>query len=155
MKMKKDPEMKRFRFSLETLLSLRREREQECEIALAVVTGRLATIDNRIERARLAGDNAFMAGGVTIDELRARDRLWMKSVSDRKALEQPRIEASMKVDDARIVYSEAHSQRAALDKLREKRIEQWKFQAKREEIKRLDETARGAPVRRRLTGGDE
>lgn len=153
--MKKDLEMKRFLFSLETLLSLRKEREQECEIVLAIAAGKLAVIDNRIEAARLAGDNAFMTGGVTIEELRARDRLWMKSVSDRKALEQPRIEASIKVDDARNVYTKAHSQRAALDKLREKRMDQWKLKVKREEIKKLDETAKGATVRRRLTGGDE
>lgn len=147
--------MKRFRFSLETLLSLRKEREQECEIVLASAAGKLAVIDRRIETARKDGDSAFLAGGLTLEDLRARDRLWLKSVNDRKAMEQPRMEALEKFVDARAVYTEAHSQRAALDKLREKRMEQWKFKAKQEEVKRLDETAKGSAARRSLTGGDE
>lgn len=147
--------MKRFQFSLETLLSLRKEREQECEIALASAAGKLTLIENRIEAARLAGDGAFQADVVTLDDFRARDLLWMKSEKDRQNLEQPRSEAAGKVDEARTIYNMAHSERAALDKLREKRVVQWKFKAKQEEIKRLDETAKGAVVRRRLTGGDE
>jgi len=147
--------MKRFRFSLETLLSLRKERQQECEIALASAAGKLALIENRIEAARLAGERAFSEGGSSLYELQARELLWMKSKNDRKSLEQPRIEATVKVDSARKIYSLAHSERAALDKLREKRMDQWKFSVKQEEIKRLDETAKGAVARRRLTGGDE
>ncbi len=151
----KDQEMKRFRFSLESLRSLRREREQECEIILADAVGKLVSIDNRIDTARQAGEHAFLRGGMNLYELRARDRLWMKSIDDCKALEQPRLDALMKVDDARKIYTEAHSQRAALDKLRDKRKDQWKSRAKLEEIKRLDETAKGAAVRHRLTGGDK
>jgi len=147
--------MKRFQFSLETLLSLRREREQESEIILASAVGSLVSIENRIIAARDAGENAFLTGGISIEELRARDSLWMKSLGDRKALEQPRKEASQRVDEARNVYAEAHSKRAALDKLKDKRKDQWKLRAKQEEIKRLDETAKGAAVRRRLIGGEE
>ncbi len=43
--------MKRFRFSLETLLSLRKEKEQECEITLAAAAGELAVIERRIDDA--------------------------------------------------------------------------------------------------------
>ena len=146
--------MKRFRFSLETLLSLRREREQECEIVLSSAVGQLVSIDNRIEAARLAGERAFQAEGVTLDALRARDRLWLKSLGDRKALEKPRSEAVLKVDDARSLYTEAHIKWSALDKLREKRMQQWKARVKQEEIKRLDETAKGAVLRQRLIGGE-
>jgi flagellar FliJ protein len=147
--------MKRFRYSLETLRSLRREREQECEIKLAVAAGELLSIEKRIEAARSAGENAFLAGGITIDDLRTRDLLWLKSVNDRKALEHPRKEAAGKVDTARGVYIDAHLKRSALDRLREKRFEQWKKQMKAEENQRLDETAKGTSARRRMTGGEE
>jgi len=147
--------MKRFQFSLETLLSLRKEKEHECEIILASAVGLLAGIDNRIEAARAAGNNAFQGGDISLDTLRTRERLWVKSLNDRKALEKPRKEAMKKVDEARKMYAEAHSNRAVLDKLRNKRKEQWKFQSKQEEIKRLDETAKGAAARYRLTGGEE
>jgi len=147
--------MKRFQFSLETLLSLRKEKEQECEIVLASAVGSLAVIDSRIEAARAAGNSAFQSEDFSLDALRARERLWVKSQSDRKALEKPRQQAVKKVDEARKLYTEAHSDRAALDKLREKRKDQWKFRSKQEEIKRLDETAKGAAARYRLTGGEE
>jgi flagellar FliJ protein len=147
--------MKRFQFSLETLLSLRKEREQECEIALAAAAGELAKIERRIEEARSSGDRAFSTEMSTLDDFRARDLLWMKSVKDCKSLEKPRQEAAGKMNEARKKYNRAHSERTALDKLREKRMEQWKFKVKQEEIKRLDETAKGADVRKRLTGGDE
>ena len=145
--------MKRFQFSLETLLTLRREEEQEREIALASAVSSLISIDMKIEKARQAGEKAFSTESLSIEGLRARDLLWLKSVDDRKALEEPRREAAKRVDEARILYTEAHSRKAALEKLREKRKEQWKIQSKREEIMRLDETAKGAEVRRRLTGG--
>jgi flagellar biosynthesis chaperone FliJ len=70
------------------------------------------------------------------------------------ALEKPRDDAALRVENARKIYTEAHSKKAALEKLREKRMDQWKFQVKQDEIKRLDETAKGAASRRRLTGGE-
>jgi flagellar biosynthesis chaperone FliJ len=148
-------EMKRFQFSLETLLSLRKEKEQECEIALAVASGELMMVEKRAEEARRAGESAFLAGGRTIEDLRTRDLLWLKSVNDVKALEKPRKEAAAKTDEARKKYTEAHTQRAALDRLRDKRFGVWKKQVKKEDVKRLDEVAKGSVVRLRLTGGDE
>jgi flagellar export protein FliJ len=146
--------MKRFRFSLDALLSLRREREQECEIALAHAVGKLAEIDGRIEQARLSGERAFEDREASLDALRARERIWAKSVADIKALERPRREAAAGVDESRQVYAEAHSQWAALDRIRELRFQEWRAEARKEEIRRLDETAGGAAVRKRLTGGD-
>ncbi len=147
--------MKRFQFSLETLLSLRKEREQECEIVLASAVGELAAIDRRIADARTYSDAVFMAGGTSLEELRARDAVVRHSSSVIEGLQEPRSVASGRVDDARKEYVEAHSQSAALERLKEKRREQWKFEARQEEIRRLDETAKGAMVRQSLTGGDE
>lgn len=147
--------MTRFRFSLETLLSLRKEKEQECEIALAAAVGELAAIDRRIDDARSRNDSVFLAGGRSLEELKIREAVMNNTSSLVKSLEGPRQAASGNVDAARGDYTEAHSQRAALDRLREKRQEQWKADGRREEIRRLDETAKGALARKRLTGGDE
>ena len=147
--------MKRFRFSLETLLNLRKEKEQECEIALAAAVGELASIDRRIDDAQRQSDEVFMAGGRTLEDLRNREVVMSHASDVIQSLQEPRELASGKVDVARNAYNEAHSQRAALDRLREKRRDQWRAGIRREEIRQLDETAKGALVRKRLTGGDE
>jgi len=146
--------MKRFRFSLETLLSLRREKEQEREIALAAATGRLVDIDRRIAAARAVGERAFSEIDGDLDALRLREALWAKSVNDQRALQEPRRDAASDLEAAREAYAEAHSERAALDRLKQRRREQWKKQVRRDEIRSLDEAAKGTAARKRLTGGD-
>ena len=146
--------MKRFRFSLETLLKLRKEKEQECEIVLARAAGELSVVRRRIDEAVEAGERAFQEQWTSLDDLRSRELVLLKSMNDRKKLEKPLQEASRKVDEARVVYTKAHAQRSALDKLRDKRKDQWKTHAKLEEIKRLDETSKGTEARRRLRGGE-
>jgi len=144
--------MKRFRYSLETLLSLRREREQECEIELSIAMSELLNIENRIESALNAGDRAFLVACMNVNDMLARENLWLKSINDRKALEKPRTEAAHRVENARIHYQDAHSQRIALEKIRDKRLGQWRKKVKREEINRLDETSNSASMRQRLWG---
>ncbi len=147
--------MRRFRFSLDTLLSLRREQEQECEIALAQAVGRLVGIEKQMEEARKKGEEVFLAGGSTLEALRSRERLWQKTRADIRKLEQPRMEAGEKVAEQRGIYNQAHARKMALENLREKRRKEWRLKMKREEINRLDEAAKGAAVRKNLQGGVE
>ena len=146
--------MKKFRFSLETLLMLRKEKEQECEIVLARAAGELSAVRRRINEATEAGERVFQKQWTSLEDLRSREIVLLKSINDRKKLEKPLQEASRKVDEARVEFTKTHAQRSALDKLKDKRKDQWKTHARREEIKQLDETTKGAEVRRRLRGGE-
>lgn len=146
--------MKKFRFSLETLLMLRKEKEQECEIVLARAAGELSAVRRRINEATEAGERVFQKQWTSLEDLRSREIVLLKSINDRKKLEKPLQEASRKVDEARVEFTKIHAQRSALDKLKDKRKDQWKTHARREEIKQLDETTKGAEVRRRLRGGE-
>ena len=147
--------MKRFRFSLETLLSLKKEKEQEREIALARATGELAILDRQISELREEGSRTFMRGAVDINELRARELLFTRTTKQIAKLAVPRRKAESKRIHARDEYAQAHAETMALERVREKRFEQWRIRARREEIKRLDEAAKGADVRRRLSGGSD
>ncbi len=146
--------MTQFQFSLETLLSLRREQEQECEIALSRAVGRLVNIEKQIEDAAKKGEEVFLAGGNTLELLRLRENVWQKSRQDIQKLQEPREEARQQVSKERHVYRQAHAKKMALEKLREKRKEEWKIKIKREEIKQLDEVAKGAAARMKLRGGE-
>ena len=147
--------MKRFRFSLETLLSLKKEKELEREISLARATGEVAVLDRRISVLRDEGSRTFMKGAVDIDEMRARELLFARTTSQIVKLAVPREKAESKRILARDEYTKAHAETMALERVREKRFGQWRILAKREEIKQLDEAAKGADVRRRLSGGSD
>ncbi len=144
--------MKRFRFTLETLLNLRREKEQECEITLARAAGKLKMIEKEIEAVRQTGDEVFTQKIETLDDLQARDRIWLKMVNELKKLEVSRQEAFSHYETAGKQYREAYMQHKTLDRLKERRLEHWKGTAAREEINQRDEVARGVGRRRRVMG---
>lgn len=147
--------MKRFRYSLDTLLALRREREREREMALAAATGALSRIDFRIAELSDSGTRIFLAGGGEFDDMKRRERYYARSVKEIQKLQVPRAEAEKAWTESRDSYAEAHRERLALERVREKRREEWRREVKREEILILDETARGNELRRRMREGED
>lgn len=146
--------MTQFQFSLETLLFIRKQKEQECEISLARAVGKLMKIENQIKQAGERGEKTFLAGGLTLEDLQIRENVWRKSLLDIKKLQKTREKAQLEVSKERSLYKKAHADRMALEKLRERRMEEWKKKIKREEIKQLDEAAKGSAARMKLRGGD-
>lgn len=144
--------MKQFQFSLETLLSLRREKERVCEIALAQRVGELHRINARIEAARRIGMEAFEYSMHSLDDLILREGRWNKSMNEEKALESSKIGAIRKVDEAREKYNEAHALKLSLERLKDKQLARWRQKVQREEIKRLDETAMSIVRKKSLVG---
>ncbi|VDA99341.1 hypothetical protein S1OALGB6SA_409 [Olavius algarvensis spirochete endosymbiont] len=145
--------MRKFRFSLAALLSLRKERTRECESLLASELGKLAMMKNQIENTRRAEAKALFASRANLDELRVREHLLRKTLNERKVLKTQLIETEKKVEEVRHAFLEARSKSAALEKLREKRKNHWISTVKKEELRNLDETARGAALRLDVTGG--
>ena len=134
--------MKRFRYSLDTLLALRREREREREIALAAAAGALSRIDLQIARLSDSGTRIFLTGGGEFEDLKMRERYYARSIKEIQKLTVPREQAEQAWKESSEAYAEAHRERLALDRVKEKRREEWRRELKREEILLLDETAR-------------
>lgn len=134
--------MKKFRFSLETLHFLRKEEEYERKIILARAVGELVHIDKCIEQTWLAVEEAFSRPATSLEALQGRERILIKALNDREKLQNKRSSAALKVDETRQHYVEALAQRKSLDRLKEKRFEQWKKVARRREINFLDEVAK-------------
>ncbi|MCG8453734.1 MAG: flagellar FliJ family protein [Spirochaetales bacterium] len=147
--------MKSFQFSLETLLSLRQETEQEKRIILAQKVGVLNQIEQRLQEAENRVNAAFQEESGTLEMLQLRERVMNRSASERRTLEQPRQSALQEVEKARGAYAQARAASAALERLKEKRKEEWAKEAKRQEILRIDEVARGSRARGALKGGVE
>ena len=131
--------MKRFSFSLEKVLSLRKFREQETKIELGKAIGELSEIENNInnvaqERFR-AGDLFSGNGAIVRSYLLYVSRLDLK----KEELLTEAAKAELKVEGARAVFIEASRERKVLDKLKEKRSGEYRKFTLAEETKSLDD----------------
>jgi len=142
--------MKKFRFSLAALLSLRKEQTQKCEFLLAAELGKLMVIKKRIEKTIESEDKALFSSRVNLDGLRMRENLLRRALNERRTLKIQLAEAEKEVEKVRRAYLEARSKSAALEKLRDKRRRYWISAVRQKEIKDLDEVSRGAAPRPNL-----
>jgi len=134
--------MKPFKFNLETVLNLRKFREDEAKIELGRATGILAELEGRIftlaaERARAAaaqfspGNNAAMIQQYMFYLVRLDNT--------KELLFKEAALAELKVEEARAQFIEASRERKVLDKLKEKRQKEHRKEMFAEETKNLDD----------------
>lgn len=150
--------MRRFSFELETVLELRRYHEQEWELKLAEVTGRVLAVENELtewaERRHATTRVGDRAGAVDLEYLRSRED-YVTLIDDRvRQLQSRLVGLEAERDRVREGYLEASSARKALTKLRERRSDEYYEDAKREEDRNLDEIA-GSMHARRRSGTEE
>ena len=131
--------MKKFSFSLEKVLALRKYREQETEIELGRAVGVLTKIEQNIqfvtdERIR-SGEECSGNSAMLRSYLMYADRLDKEKIQ----LIKDAAVAEQKVDDARAVYLEASRDRKVLDNLKEKQEAEYRKFVLSEETKVLDD----------------
>ena len=135
--------MKKFSFNLEKVLSLRKFREQETEIALGRAIGALSEIENNI---RSVAEERFRAGDQYSGNA-AMLRSYMLYVNrldgKKEQLLAEAAQAEIKVEQARAVYIEASRERKVMDKLKEKREGEYRKTVFAEETKMLDDLSSG------------
>ncbi|MFP3088780.1 flagellar export protein FliJ [Treponema sp. TIM-1] len=149
--------MKRFRFKLEKALDLRLHRERETKIALGKAVGTLSFIEHNLEalaRERLnAGEERFSPAYGTADIL-VHDLYIRRLEETQDRLLQEATAAELKVEEARDEYLEASRDRKVLDKIREKRWQEYKKAREDEAIKNLDDISGGVSARKMTAHGD-
>jgi flagellar FliJ protein len=149
--------MKRFRFGLEKVLELRVYRERETEIELGKAVGALTQIEHKItalteERTRVS-EEQLVPDRSTADIL-AFDRYVLRMDTTKAAYLEEAAEAERKVEAARGVYLEASRDRKILDKVKERRRQEYHKHLFAEETKILDDISSGAKTRRLVSGGN-
>jgi flagellar FliJ protein len=136
--------VKRFDFSLEKVLELRRYREQETELELGRAMGELMVIEQRIrelaETRSLAAAGRFTPGNSAVD-IRNYELYIVRLDKEREDLLEAAAKAAQKVEEARRIYLEASRDRKVMDKLKEKRAAEYRRETLAEETKVLDDTA--------------
>ncbi|MBU8912624.1 MAG: flagellar export protein FliJ [Spirochaetales bacterium] len=146
--------MRRFRFKLDKILELRRYAEQEWELKLAEVTGRVVTAEQEIaEWARRRHDTRRLhAGAGTVDMLIMRTREDYVNRIDLRVMELQHQLVALEVERSKIRdgYVEASRKRKALTRLKERQAQEYYRDALRDEGRVLDEIAGNQLIRSRL-----
>lgn len=141
--------MKRFRFSLGKILELRAYREKEAEIELGRAVGALTSLEKEIESAAairsLAASVRFAAKN-GLGEIRQYDLYIRRLDAERDTLIEEAVKAELKVENARQVFIEASRDRKILDRLKEKRLREYRRDLLSEEVKTLDDIACSMPT---------
>jgi flagellar FliJ protein len=148
--------LKRFRFNLEKVLSLRKYREEEAEIELGRAVGALTEIENKIvllarERVRAAGERFSPAR--TIQEMQSYERYILRLDKIRDRLLEEAVRAELKAAEAREIYLEASRDRKILDKVKERRQAEYRREFFAEETRDLDDLSGGARAREEVSSG--
>jgi flagellar FliJ protein len=136
--------MKRFSFALGRVLKLREQAEEEAKIALGRAVGELTLIEQRIasvEEERLHAAEERFAPGNSFGDISAYEGYITRLDQTRGRLLMEAAQAELLVAEKRDLFVEASRDRKVLDKLRERRLGEYKKYAQAEDYKEADESA--------------
>jgi flagellar FliJ protein len=150
--------MKRYNFRLERILELRRHKERMWEMKLAEISGRCVRLENHIRDLRNEKDSyaGFQAEGIlySVDEILIREAF--RSRLEREIEETGGLleDAMRKREEVNRDYLAAMRDRKVLDKIKERRSEEYYEDQRRKEGKAMDETATVRAVLAGSEGGE-
>jgi flagellar FliJ protein len=140
--------VKRFNFSLDKVLELRKYREEEAEIELGRAVGELVALEQRLKRLAedrlLAAAGRFSPGNAASD-IRSYELYILRLDKTKEELLEAAAKAEQKVEEARGNYLEASRERKIMDKLKEKRAAEYRRELLAGETKTLDDRQPGTP----------
>ena len=142
--------MKAFAYSLEKVLKLRKHNEDEAKIELGRAISVLADLEQKIltlggeidkaKKAQFNQDNTAVIMQLYMFYLIRLD-------ATKEQLLKEAAMAELKVEEAREAYLEASRERKVLDKLKEKRYEEYRRELLVEEVKNVDDMYTSAQPR--------
>ena len=137
--------MKKFNFNLEKILKLREHNENEAKIMLGRSLSILHELENKLmllaKELSRAGEEQFSSGN-NVNIMQQYMFYLLRLENSKEILLEECANAELEVEKARNIYIEASRERKVLDKLKEKRIKEYKKEVQREENLLLDDTYR-------------
>jgi len=131
--------MKKFKYSLENVLQIKKFREEECRMILGIAISELNAIENKIKETAVKHHHAAS------ERLKDPSKMiiWSNFITrleqeTEKLLEQA-AQAEIVVEEKRALYTEAFKDFKALEKLKEKKAKEYKKEAEKEESAEVDE----------------
>jgi len=136
--------VKRFVFRLDRVLKLRKKKEEKIERELALKNAEYIAVKNEIERNKeelklFISENSITGGSFSIEEIQAADNYIYRLEKRIKELRVELDEKKKEVDRVRELLNEAKKARKVLEKLRDKRLNEYINAVNREEVNELDD----------------
>jgi flagellar protein FliJ len=131
--------MKRFSFKLQKILRLRAFREEQCKIELEQALGALNLIENVIKATAVKRHNAAAQRFADINEIGAWDAYILRLDQETERLMERAAQAQLVVEEKREKYIEASRALKALEKLKEKRVNEYRKESANLEMAEIDD----------------
>ncbi|OHD55927.1 MAG: flagellar export protein FliJ [Spirochaetes bacterium GWF1_51_8] len=135
--------MKRFSFRLQRLLDIRKDREEEAKIELAKASGAYQLEVNKklgmFETLRELRSSLSARGNLTLAELQEYDRLSQDTDLAVLVLDKEIEAKKLIMEEKLVIYTKLKQERRAVEILKEKALEKYREEEKREEQQVLDE----------------
>jgi len=147
--------MPRFEFKLEGVLKHRCNVEHQRQRELALVQGRMQTLQDQLRKLDLAVRQSTadlrrtgLVGRLDMSYLAAHRRFMISMQKQAVTLAQKIALEQRHVDEARLALAEASKQRKIVEKLREKLLQRWLEALNKRELEQTDEIGMQLAVRR-------
>ena len=150
--------MKRFRYKLERILSLRAYSEREWELKLAKATGQCVRLAREIDDRNLRKARSALKGVRKEDNVAnlLQNHLYMSRLDQEMQKRHGQLlEREKEREEVQSSYLKASRKRKVLSNLKEKRSIAYIKEQKVEEVKEIDDINTGRAARYRSTGGIE
>ena len=134
--------MKRFRFGLEKVLELRQYREQEAKNELGKAIGILTAIENNIMINSDRRNEAIQERFEGIGTMQIWDNYILRLEQEGERLTEQAAQAELVVEEKRNLYLEASRELKVMEKLKEKRQQEYRKEMFAAETKELDDVRR-------------
>ena len=131
--------MKKFKFSLEKVLQLRKFREEECKLALGQAISILNKIENEIKKTALKRINAASNRFSDINDISKWEIYIQRLDQEAKKLTEQAAQAELVVEEKRAIYLEAQKELKIMDKLKEKRQKEYRKEMLTAEMNEVDD----------------
>jgi flagellar protein FliJ len=149
--------MKRFSFRLQTLLDMKKRKEEEIKRALAEKNGQIAKAQRKMEEIRLelvrfqAAEKKQRGLSPTAQYLRLSVTYRFKLQGDISGVYRKIIALTKESQEIILSLTEAKKESRALEILKEKKYLQWKLEGKREEQEFVDDISQKEYIRKGKT----
>jgi flagellar FliJ protein len=131
--------MKRFKFSLEKVLQLRKFNEEECKMALGLAISILNGIENNIKKNALQHHNAASERFKYPAQMIMWNNYILRLEQEKEMLLEQAAKAEIVVEEKRTLYMEAFKELKALEKLKEKKQKEYRKEMDEKESAEVDE----------------
>lgn len=145
--------MKRFKFSLEKILSLREFTEQQAETELGKAVSYRDSLNLQLQDIAILRHDGVLSknDAKTIFELQTVDNYLSSLDAKKEKILKELAQAEIIVEEKRKVYVEAHKNRIVLTKVKEKRQVEFKKEKLKQEDNELDDLINNKNNEKNLT----